>query len=57
MRNHCSDAWTGVPASNARKRKNLNGESGTADGKTTRVGAGDTAAKAKEEGAKFDMNL
>lgn len=26
MRNHCSDAWSEVPASSARKRKNFNGE-------------------------------
>jgi hypothetical protein len=30
---------------------------GTADGETTRVGAGDTAENAREEAAKLDMNL
>ncbi|SBT07164.1 hypothetical protein PROAA_210042 [Candidatus Propionivibrio aalborgensis] len=33
MRNHCSDAWSGVHASSARKRKNFNGEGGMADEK------------------------
>ncbi len=30
---------------------------GTAEGETTRVGAGDTAANANEEAAKLDTNL